>query len=103
MSLAMGGKDDTTYLSTPDSGASLRLVSTEGLTSTIPAMASGCSCASRRVMVPPMDSPATTTDRQDSFRSASDEVAAANQSSNVVRLASCQLVPCPGNSGSSTL
>jgi hypothetical protein len=65
---------------------------TAGLMHTIPAI-SGWRPASQAVRVPPIDSPATTTDRQRPARSSYAASAAPDQSAHVVVAMSSMVVP----------
>src|SRR3954452_23956679 len=76
--------------------------STAGFTSTMPAT-SGWRAASHAVMVPPIDSPATTMLRQRLCRSENAASAAPDQSSHRVSSMSSTVVPWPGRSGNSTV
>ena len=93
MSLAIPGSDGTSHLRTGSAFTSRRVVLTAGLTSTMPATASGWSAARRSTSEPPIDRPPTTTASFSarSFSKARD--VSAYQSFHPTVLRSCHDVP----------
>src|SRR6476469_6827333 len=103
MSLPIPGSEGTRCLITGSARIRGASVTNAGFTSARPRTSAPRSAARRAASAPPIDSPPTTTARQREVSSSSERSAASYQSAQVVVFISCQVVPCPGSSGSRTL
>jgi hypothetical protein len=103
MSLAMPGKDGSTFDSMGASLMSLRSLASEALTTTTPATWSARSSASRSTSVPPIDRPIANTVSHRPRRSSNARSTSPYQSDQRVLFMSCQRVPCPGRRGALTV
>src|ERR671911_764775 len=96
-------RDGTTWRSTGSASKRLSALPIAGLTSTRPPTTSAWTSARRSARQPPIDNPPTMTWSQRSASPSSARSTAAYQSGQRVVLSSCQVVPCPGSSGTSTV
>ena len=103
MSSTMPGADGSTLEIRPENRARRSVVDSDGLTTTTPRTADPRVSARRSARQPPTDRPRTTTWSQRSCSSTKLRWASANQSCQMVRLASCQRVPWPGSRGTDTV
>ncbi len=102
MSFTTPLSDGTARLRRGSAISSLRVLDTNGFTSTRPATSSGRSCASRSATDPPIERAPTTTDPHVAVNRSRAADASSYQSVQETWLRSCQRVPCPGSSGTST-
>src|SRR5215213_8293377 len=102
MSSPMAGIDLTTYLSTGTASSCLLVLATTGLTTTTPATSCGWWAASQMARHAPIDRPPTTRTSVRALSVSNSRSRAVYHSSNVVPFISCQVVPCPGSSGTDT-